>query len=149
MYNHLLYFTYWFFNSLVLYAFSLIVPGDVILGNWRFSSIESSIYAGFWITFFIWVLWDFAIAKGVKFDSMTVTMGYFWLVNAFSFWIVARFSEMAGFGISGYYWAFVIGLAAYLLPKALPGSPAWHATMQPADSKPAMFIFHSMANLSS
>lgn len=116
MYNHLLYFTYWLVNSLVLYAISSF-SNDVVLGNWRFGALEAAIYAGFWVTFFVWAMWDFAIAKGVKFDTGFVTLGYFWLVNAFSFWIVARFSEFTGLGITSFYWAFIIGLGAYLVQR--------------------------------
>lgn len=117
MYNHLLYFCYWLINAAVLYVFALLFQGNVVLGNWRFSPVESAIYAGFWVTFFIWVLWDFAIAKGVKFDSSAVTLGYFWIGNAFSLWIVARFSQYAGLGVSSYFWVLVVGLVAYILQR--------------------------------
>jgi len=117
LYNHLLYFTYWLFNSAVLYVFGLLFPMNVILGNWRFNPIESAVYAGFWVTFFIWVLWDFTIAKGVRFESGAVTLGYFWVANAFAFWIVSRFSQVAGFGITNYLWAFAIGLGAYIVQR--------------------------------
>ena len=115
MYNHVLYFLYWLINSLVLYLFHLGIPSNIVLGNYRFGPFESTIYAGFWVTFFIWVLWDFAIAKNLKFDSKLVKFGYFWLVNAFSFWLVARFSHIAGFGITNFYWVFAIGLVTFLL----------------------------------
>lgn len=117
MYNHLLYFSYWIVNSLALYVFTLIAPGNVVLGNWRFSPIEAAIYAGFWVTFLVWVLWDFAMAKGVNFDTGLVTLGYFWSANIFAFWLVSRFSEYAGFGITNYLWAIVIALFAYILQR--------------------------------
>jgi hypothetical protein len=117
MYNHLLYFTYWLFNSVVLYVFGLIFPTNVVLGNWRFSPIEAAIYAGFWVTFFVWVLWDFAIAKGIKFDTGIVTLGYFWSANIFAFWIVSRFSQYAGLGITSYLWALAIGIVAYVTQR--------------------------------
>ena len=117
MYNHLLYFTYWLFNSAVLYGASALFPSEVVLGNWRFGGLESAIYAGFWETFFIWVLWDFALAKGVKFDSGVVTFGYFWTANIFAFWLVSRFSEYAGLGITSYLWALTLGLVAYLMQR--------------------------------
>ena len=117
MYNHILYFTYWLGNSIVLYLFELGFPHDVILGNWRFNPIESAIYAGFWVTFFIWALWDFALAKGVKFDTPVVTFGYFWAANIFGFWLVSRFSQIAGFGITNFMWAFAVGLAAYVVQR--------------------------------
>ena len=91
--------------------------GNVVLGNWRFGPIESAIYAGFWVTFFVWVLWDFALAKGIKFDSGMVTLGYFWSANIFAFWVVARFSEYTGLGITSYLWAITIALFTYVLQR--------------------------------
>ena len=119
MYNHILYFLYWLINFLVLYLFSRIFPGSIVLGNYRFSSLESAIYAGFWLTFFVWVFWDFAIAKGLKFDTRLVTWGYFWLANSFAVWLVARFSHIAGFGIVNYLWAFAIGLVVFIFQRII------------------------------
>jgi len=115
--NHLLYIIYWLVNSVVLYVFGLVFPVNVVLGNWRFSPVESAIYSGFWVTFLIWSFWDFAVAKKAKFDTGEITFGYFFLVNAFSFWLVSKFSEYAGFGITGYVWTFGIGLVAYVVQR--------------------------------
>lgn len=112
-----MYFTYWLFNAAILYVFGFAFSGNVVLGNWRFGMVESAIYAGFWVTFFVWVLWDFALAKGVKFDTVVVKLGYFWLANSFAFWLVARFSEYVGLGITNYLWAFTLGLAAHLVQR--------------------------------
>jgi len=117
MYNHILYFGYWLVNSITLYLFGLLFPSQIVLGNWRFGPIEASIYAGFWITFFVWSFWDLAMAKGVRFDSSAVTFGYFWSANIFAFWVVSRFSQYAGFGISSYLWAFTVGLVAFVLQR--------------------------------
>lgn len=117
VYNHLLYFTYWIINSLIIYVFWALFPSQIVLGNWRFNPIESAIYAGFWVTFFVWVLWDFAMAKGLRFDTGTVTLGYFWSANIFAYWIVSRFSQITGFGITNFLWAFAIGLAAYIIQR--------------------------------
>lgn len=117
MYNHILYFFYWLFNSLVLYVFYIAFPDSIVLGNYRFNAPETAIYAGFWVTFFVWVFWDFALAKGVKFDSSAVVVGYFWLVNAFAFWVVARFSHIAGFGIINYFWVIAVSLVALVFQR--------------------------------
>lgn len=117
MYNHILYFLYWLINFSVLYLFGRIFPESIVLGNYRFNPLESAVYAGFWATFFVWIFWDFAIAKGLKFDTRLVTWGYFWLANSFAVWLVARFSHIAGFGIVSYLWAFAIGLAVFILQR--------------------------------
>lgn len=117
MYNHILYFTYWLIDSVILYVFYLFFPADLVLGNYKFSPVESAIYAGFWVTFFVWVLWDFAIAKKLKFDTGLVTLGYFWSANIFAFWIVSRFSQISGFGMTNFVWAFAIALAAFMVQR--------------------------------
>ena len=118
MYNHLLFLAYWFINSTVLFiARSLVPDNSIILGNWRFNSFESSIYAGFWLTFLIWVWWDFAIARKIKLDKTVITFGFFFLVNSISIWMVSRFSYMTGFGLTNYAWALAIGLTATLLQR--------------------------------
>ncbi len=117
MYNHILYFSYWIIDSLVLLITNLLFPNLIVLGNWRFNSIESAIYSGFWVTFFIWSLWDFAIAKKLKFDSKVVTLSYFWVVTAFSYWVVSRFSQIAGFGIKNYMLTFAIAAVALVFQR--------------------------------
>jgi len=47
MYNHLLYFVYWLFDSIIIYVFGLVFPTSVVLGNWRFGPIEAAILFGF------------------------------------------------------------------------------------------------------
>lgn len=117
MYNHLLYFTYWLVNFIVLFVFYYFFPDNVVLGNWRFGVMESAVYSAFWVTFFVWVLWDFAMAKGIKFDNSIVTLGYFWSANIFAFWLVSRFSHYTGFGITNYAWAILVALLAYFLQR--------------------------------
>ena len=118
MYNHLTYFAYWVINSFVLYMARLLIPdGAVVLGNWRFDSIESSIYAGFWITFLIWVFWDFVMAKEFSLKKKMVAFGFFLLVNSISVWVVSRFPNFTGFELINYQWALAIGFAATLLQK--------------------------------
>ncbi len=117
MYNHLLYFSYWLVNALVIYLFNNFFGSDVVLGNWKFGVVEASLYASFWVTFVIWCFWDFAIAKGLQFDSPVVVFGYFWVVNLFAFWLVSRFSSYFGFGVTSYFWPAVIALVAHALQR--------------------------------
>ncbi len=113
MYNHLLYLGYWLINITVLYAASLFLPESFIhLGSWRFSSIEAAFYSGFFLTFLIWIWWDFALARKFDFDKKITVFLFFLFVNYFSLLVVARFSYITGFEIYNYLWAFVIGLVA-------------------------------------
>lgn len=102
---------------MLIYVFGLVFPANVVLGNWRFNPIESAIYSGFCVTFFVWVFWDYAIAKGIKLDGAMSKWGYFWLSNVLAFWLVSRFSQIAGFGISSFLWVMAVGLGAYVVQR--------------------------------
>jgi hypothetical protein len=117
MYNHLLYFAYWVVNSLVLYFANVFLPDAVTLGDWRFNAIESSIYAGFWVTFVTWAFWDFAIARQFNLQNWFVDLGYFWLANFFALWAVSLFSRFTGFSMVGYEWILATSFVATIFQR--------------------------------
>lgn len=117
MYNHLLYFLYWIINVAVLYSSKFVFAQNIVLGNYRFTPLEAAIYSGFWVTFFVWVAWDFAIARGLKFESKLVTFGYFTIINIFAFWVVSRIALYMGFGITHYFWVLPLAVVAFLLQR--------------------------------
>jgi hypothetical protein len=117
LYNHTLYFLYWLVNFVVLFFLHLLFPESVVLGNWRFSALEAAIYASFWQTFFIWVIWDYLIARGTNLKSGVSVWFYFWAVNTVGIWIIARVPHFLGMGIPGWYWAFLIGILSNWLQR--------------------------------
>lgn len=118
MYNHLLYLTYWLINSVVLLVINSLIPGNsIILGDGRFNAIESSIYTGFWLTFLIWLWWDFAIAKKIKLENKMFMLGFFLCVNSISIFMISRFPYLTGFVLKNYAWAIGIGFIATLLQR--------------------------------
>lgn len=120
MYNHLLYFSYWLVNMCVLYLVSLFVPGELIhLGSWRFSSLEAAFYSGFFLTFLVWIWWDFALARKFDFDKTVTVLLFFLFVNYFSLLVISRFSYITGFEIYNYIWAFVIALVTTSMQRVV------------------------------
>jgi len=118
MYNHLLFFAYWLVNSLVLFVASIIIPNnELVLGSWRFSSLEASFYAGFCLTFLVWVWWDFAIARKLNSYKKFATFSFFFLVNISSIWVLSRFSYFSGLELINFWWAIAIGIITTLLQK--------------------------------
>jgi len=99
MYNHLLYFAFWVANTFALIFGSLLMPGQIYLGSWRFNLFESAIYTAFWLTFLFWIWWDFSVSRNFKLRKGS-TLVYFWLVNSVSLWLVSRFSAFTGFSLS-------------------------------------------------
>lgn len=109
MYNHLLYFSYWFINSFFLSFFHYLLPENFALGTWKLTGLEASIYSGFWITFVIWIFWDLILAKDIKLGG-TKSFFWFWLANTIGIWITAHMGQFTGFGISSLYLAIILGL---------------------------------------
>lgn len=111
MYNHILYLAFWVANSCVLFLFGVAdLKENIVLGNWRFNSFESAIYAGFWLTFLYWVWWDFGMVRGIKLKNKFVILAYFLFVNFFSVWAVSLFHYIFGFRINNQYWILPIGI---------------------------------------
>ncbi|OGE25571.1 hypothetical protein A3H85_00165 [Candidatus Daviesbacteria bacterium RIFCSPLOWO2_02_FULL_40_8] len=115
MYNHLLYLGFWFTNSLTIFLSQYIIPGNIVLGNWRFNRLEAAIYAGFWLTFLFWVWWDFAIHRKLKSDNKMISFFVYLVVNSLAIWAVSTFHYVLGFQLLGYLWAFAIGFVMTIL----------------------------------
>jgi hypothetical protein len=118
MYNHLLYFGYWIVNSTLFFLASRVVPDNIIkLGSWRFSSIESSLYAGFILTFLIWVFWDFGLARRFSFNKKFFTFAFFLIANIFSIFAISHFKYFTGFEVNSYAWIFFLALIATIAQR--------------------------------
>lgn len=115
MYNHVLYIFYWAINSLVLYITSSLLASDIVLSNYKFNKTESAIYAGFWVTFILWIVLDLLTARGFKFNNIIIYLLVLIVSNTLGFWIVARFSHLLGFGITSYQWAIMLGLIVSII----------------------------------
>jgi len=101
----------------VIYLVKWLWPESLVLGSWRFAEIESAIYVGFWMTFLVWLIWDFAQARGFKMDNWSTTWLFFGIVNCATVWAVTRFGFYLGLEISQISWMLVIGLSVTLLQR--------------------------------
>ena len=112
MYNHWLFLLYWLGNALIIWLSAWLFPESYVLGTWKFTAIEGAIYSGFWLTFVVWIFWDFALAKGLKI-SQFINFFWFWLANTIGIWLVSHLNHFTGIGIRAYYLAIVLGLFTY------------------------------------
>lgn len=118
MYNHLLYFSYWIFNSFAISVVHYVDPNGYELGTWKFSSLEGAIYAGFWMTFVVWIFWDLALAKKIDIKNTKIrAFLWFFVSNIAGVWITAHMSEYTGFGITNFGKAIILGFIATILQK--------------------------------
>lgn len=114
--EHILFLIYWLLSSLVIGLTSLIFPSSVVLGNMRLLPLEASIYAGFWVTFFVWSMWDYVLVRKVKLEPSALKFLFFFFVNSLGIWLVSRYGEKyTGLGIVSFWWALILGGVATLL----------------------------------
>jgi hypothetical protein len=110
MYNHLLYLLYWAVNAGVLYLLFRVWPQSVVLGVNKFVAGEAAVYGGFWLTFIVWVIWDFAIGQEFRLDNNAAWI-YFLAANVLGVWVVTRLSGVTGVRVDGLEWIVVTALA--------------------------------------
>ncbi|OGM87348.1 hypothetical protein A2614_02645 [Candidatus Woesebacteria bacterium RIFOXYD1_FULL_40_21] len=115
MYEHLLFLLYWLLNSLAIYLLGNIFPSEVVLGSFRLTPVEAAIYAGFWLTFFVWSMWDFVLVRKVKLEPFPLRPLFFFFVNSLGVWLTSRYSGYSGLGITSFWWAFLLGGVTDLL----------------------------------
>ena len=116
MYNHILYLLYWGVNAGVLYLLAGVFPESVVLGVNKFVAGEAAIYGGFWMTFIVWTIWDFATAQEFKFDSGTGWV-YFLAANVLAVWAVGKMESVTGVYVAGLQWVMVVALVTNWLQR--------------------------------
>lgn len=99
--------------------FNLLFPDMVVVGNANFGTFGASVISSFWITFFVWSLWEYMIVRNVKFDTDEFFYSYACFLNVFGVWLISRYSEYSGLGVVNFGWVVVLGLASTIVQKLL------------------------------
>jgi len=100
----------WVVNSFVLYAASIFYPTHFVLGTAQLSVFGAAVVSGFLLTLLCKLAKGLVKTFGLK--GRTVMFVYYWAINGVLIWVIARLAPFSGFGISNFYWAFVLGLVA-------------------------------------
>jgi len=112
----LLFLIYWLLNSLAIGLTGLVFSSSVVLGNARLLPLEASIYAGFWVTFFVWTMWEYVLVRKVKLEPYLLRFFFFFFVNSLGIWLVSRYAERyTGLGLVSFWWALMLGGITTLL----------------------------------
>ena len=114
MQSQTFFFLFWLLNLLSIRLLWIIFPNMIVLGNWRLTPMEAALYAGFWLTFFVWTMKEYLIVRNVKFEPPVLMHRFSFVVNCLGVWIISRYSQYTGLGITSFWWALVLGGAAYL-----------------------------------
>lgn len=129
MYNHLLYLAYWGVNAVVFWGLGRMYPEAVLLGVNKFGAMEAAVYSGFWLTFVVWVLWDFVLAQGGNFGSGWAAYTYFFAANAVGVGVVTVFGGVTGTRVVSVLGVVMVGAVAnmlqYWMKEKLLGRGGW------------------------
>jgi len=110
---------FWIVNSLFLYLASVVYPLKFVLGNFRFSMLSATIWAGLWITTLVWLAsWLMTKLKVKVTGSVQMFISY-WIANSAAVWITARLATITGFGIFSFWWAIGLGLILNIVQYAV------------------------------
>lgn len=109
-------------NTLVVLVANFFFPSAIMLGHHRFSPFLGAVYAMSFLSLIavgvMPVVEYLANQKGMKLTSAHWLMLY-WVVNAGGLWLVGRFAEIVGMGISSWAVAVVLGLVLNLVQGGL------------------------------
>ncbi len=104
--------SFWLLNSILLYLAELLFPAYFVLGNFWLSGPAAMFWVGLWISIIVWIAQSLPEKFNVKIDGPLKMFTYYWLVNLAAIWVLARFAQLSGFGITAFYWAIFLGLIA-------------------------------------
>lgn len=109
------FFLIWLVNALVIALANVVFPNNVVLGTMSLSYymallLSSGVLA--WVTIVLMpVFTEIEIRKQMVLTPQHWMLGYL-IINVASLWVITRFAEALGLGISS--WVYVLGLAAVL-----------------------------------
>lgn len=109
------YISFWILNSSIFYLGSIVFPKNIELGTFRVPENLAPFWAGALLTFIVWFSKPIVVQLGFKPQGEIQAFLYYAVANSVTLWILARFAEFSGFGISRFYWAIGLGLVINLL----------------------------------
>lgn len=109
------FFLLWLVNALIITVANALFPNNIVLGTMSLSHFTALILSSGVLAWAATITLPLFTAIEIR-QQMVLTpqhwMAGYLVINAISLWIVSRFAEALGLGISS--WVFVLGLAAVL-----------------------------------
>lgn len=109
------FFSLWIANSLVFLVASLVLVGNVVLGNDKVSTPMAAVIAGFVLTTLMLVVEPAVKKSGYKVTNQNIWGLIYLVYNVGALWILKRFALVLGLGISSLVWVAVIGVVLTLV----------------------------------
>ncbi|GEM_PF-3095366 len=103
----------WLVTSFVIYLVPQVWSAGVVLGNNRMSAFAAAAVAGLVLTLVTMVAMPLLDMAKVK--SMPVQGAVYLVIDVLAVWAIARMATYSGLGVSGWYAAAVVGVAAWIV----------------------------------
>ncbi len=109
------FFSLWIANSLVFLVASLILTGNVVLGNDKVSMPMAAVIAGFVLTTLMLVVEPVVKKSGYKVTNQNIWGLIYLVYNVAALWLLKKFALVLGLGISSLVWVVVIAVVLTLV----------------------------------
>jgi len=109
----------WITNSLLLAIFSAIFSSNIVLGNASLAKSAASVIAGFILTIVIYFVPQIAKKMELKLKDEKVTALAYFIADAIVLWIIKRFADITGLGISSILFVAVLAIFAAIVQVAV------------------------------
>lgn len=102
---------FWAAASLLIFIGSLLVPANVVLGNDKVGAFAAVLVSGF-----ILVALDYIVIAVIRNMKIKIKNEYAWpvmflVINGVILWIIKRFADLTGVGISNFVYVGVLAIA--------------------------------------
>lgn len=120
--EHVKFLAYWVANSIFILILSTILPGNIVLGANKISPPLAGVVAGFLLAALLYAIPKVVDKLGLKIKDKRAWPALFFGGNVVLIWIIKRFSEIFGLGISNIFYvliaAFVITAVEWAVGQA-------------------------------
>lgn len=112
--------SFWVTNSIFFYIAFLILPNLLVLGNNIRSPVIASMLGGFLLTIFLALVPILLDLFRIKINTENNMIIAYLVVNIVGIWVIARFADFTGLGISSFWVAVLLGTIMVFLQ-----GPVW------------------------
>ena len=101
---------FWAAGSISIYALSLILPANIVLGNDKVSPLVAVLTAGFILVAVDYIVIGILQNLKVKIKNEYAWPLMFFFVNGIIIWIIKRLADITGVGVSSFVYVAILSL---------------------------------------
>lgn len=110
----------WASNSILLLILSFVLKNKVVLGNVLISNSLAAIISGFILAGVAFLVPVVIKKANIKIKNQYGPSGILFAASVVVLWIIKRFADITGLGISSIFYVFVVAILATLIGWGMP-----------------------------